>query len=418
MLQSLRRSFTGRESRSTEAASPESRRRRASRPSLESLEGRMVLSFIGSEKLVSPADARSDYSSANASSANGTSVIVWTHEYSVTDRDIYAQRYDKYGSKLGGIVYVDTSTVDAGAPSVAMDATGRFAVTYNNFYSNGTSDIQLRLFSAAGALLTSTRVSDPSIDTSSGYGLYDYSSDVAFQGSNIAVAYQHYYSSTDSDILGRRFTYTPSAGLTNLGPVYVATTGTYNEYSPSIAMSPNGRFSVAYQRTAKSGTFDSDVLLNRYSNTGSLLGTSAIAVDSTTGDFAPDVAMDNAGNAVVAWQHAYSGSDHDIYARRVSSGGTLGPVVYVRTAGTYDYAPSVALAPTTGHFVVAYVVSGSTSQIGASEFDANNARLTDSPLVSGYDASISIDGFNRYLVTYSKTGSSVTDVYSRRDFVS
>lgn len=416
MLTPLQGYFTTRTGRTASVANTGSipRRRRARKPSLESLETRQLLSFIGSEHPVSSVtDSRSDYGSANASSAYGTSVVVWTHQYSSTDRDIYAQRYDIFGNKVGGIVYVDTSGTDSGSPSVSMDAYGNFAVTYNNYYSNGTSDVQLRVFSSSGAQTASTTVSSSSVDTSSGYGLHDYTSDVAFQGSRIVVAYNHYYSSSDSDVLARRYTYSSSTGLTHAGWVYVATTSTYDEYSPSIAMSPNGNFDVAYQRYDSSAS-DSDVLLNRYSSGGGLLGTSSIAVDSTHNDFSPDVAMDDYGNAVVAWEHAYSSNDHDIYARRVSSGGTIGSIVYVRTASTYDYAPTVALSRSTGHFVVGYVVSGSTARIGVSEFDGSNTRLSDSSLVTGYDVSVSMDGFNRYLVSYTKG----SDVYSRRDFVS
>ena len=68
------------------------------RPALETLEGRALLSLLGSESRVSlNPQATDNIQSDNASSSNGTSVAVWVNEYSQSDDDIWAQRFDRNG---------------------------------------------------------------------------------------------------------------------------------------------------------------------------------------------------------------------------------------------------------------------------------------------------------------------------------
>src|SRR4051812_8059359 len=52
-------------------------RTRKRRPSLEALEGRQLMS-LGVESLVNTTTRNAQFESDNASSANGTSVVVWT----------------------------------------------------------------------------------------------------------------------------------------------------------------------------------------------------------------------------------------------------------------------------------------------------------------------------------------------------
>src|SRR5262245_14747122 len=75
------------------------RRRRplSARPACEALEDRNLLSLNAGESQVNTREVNDQYASANASSANGRSVVVWTDEWSSSDTDIYAQIYDRWG---------------------------------------------------------------------------------------------------------------------------------------------------------------------------------------------------------------------------------------------------------------------------------------------------------------------------------
>src|SRR5262249_32685390 len=106
------------------------RRPRRLRPALDALEGRMLLSFNGSEQPLSPPDLQLQFDSSSASSANGRSVIVWTENVG-SDNNILAQRYDKSGVKVGPVIQVDGPGDNAFRSSVAMDANGNFVVAWD-----------------------------------------------------------------------------------------------------------------------------------------------------------------------------------------------------------------------------------------------------------------------------------------------
>src|SRR5262249_3919739 len=140
----------------------------------------------------------------------------------------------------------------------------------------------------------------------------------------------------------------------------------------SVAMAPDGRFDIAYQYQFSSS--DDDIELNRYSSGWStLLGHHAIAV-STDREQAPSVSMDNSANAVVAYQRLV-GSDWDIKARRVSSLGSVGGELNIRSTLAQEYNPSVALNRTDGSFVVAYDTWSSVAgnHVLVSEVSASDA---------------------------------------------
>src|SRR3954447_17600241 len=105
------------------------RRRTRNRPRLEALEGRQLMS-LGAEftATVNTTTRNAQFESANASSSNGSSVVVWTDTFSSTDHDIRAQRYNSAGQKTGPEIVVSSSGFDERTPAVAMDAHGDFVV--------------------------------------------------------------------------------------------------------------------------------------------------------------------------------------------------------------------------------------------------------------------------------------------------
>src|SRR5262249_1541667 len=146
---------------------------------------------------------------------------------------------------------------------------------------------------------------------------------------------------------------------------------------------------------------------------GTYLGTSLINTDPNL-ESAPSVSMDNAGNAVVAYQE-YITPDWGIYANRVSSAGVVGGRIQVQDhgGGVNELYPSVALAPSGGLFVVAYDTPGG---VQVTEMSAADTAMATLGPVTGSGPAISIDGYGRYLVTYYR--SNPANVFSRRDFLS
>jgi hypothetical protein len=162
---------------------------------------------------------------------------------------------------------------------------------------------------------------------------------------------------------------------------------------------------VRHDRTAG----DSDVLLARYSAAGGPLGTGNIAVARGTDDSSPDVAMDDAGNAVVAYQK-FVGLDFDIKAKRVTSLGAMGGEINVRNTGAQERIPAVALSPTGGFFVVAYT----TDLLGApphTNTTVEVAEFSGSDTFQGFvnlpafpnngSPALSINHFGQYQLSYT-----------------
>ena len=366
-------------------------------------------SFIGSEPQVSlNPQATPNFGSDNASSSNGTSVAVWVNSFSNTDHDIWAQRFDQFGNPTGAPIQVDFLGSDNSFdPHVSMDSTGRFVVAWVNFNADGTSNIIMRCFSASGSPLTDiTRVSNP--------GSTDFNPDVAASNGSFVISWTHQASATDLDIDAERFVI--SGGVPAGQGIFFVNIDTNREEHSSVAMSPDGSFDIAYERLFSDS--DGDIFANQYNGSGSFLRSVTVNFDSNE-EFSPSVSMDNSGNAVIAYAEIVS-SNSGIYANRLSTGGSLsGRITVQNVGGVNAFDPSVALAPSGGQFVVAYDISGSTVQV--TEISASNTSLATLGPVPGEDEpAISIDGFDRYLVTYPRFNSSSghVDVFSRRDFLS
>ena len=409
MFVPFRRYFSERKTQdvAARAAGSVARRLNRRRPTLESLETRNLLSFIGSEHQVS-LDPNTNFASDNASSSNGTSVAVWD-AFSSTTPDIWAQRFDRFGNPTGAPIQVDTLASDVSVdPHVSMDSTGRFVVAWENFNADGTSNIMMRYFSASGSPITGiTRVSKP--------GSTDFSPDVAASNGSFVISWTHLLSATDLDIHAERFVI--SDGVPVGQGFFGVNTDTNLENASSVAMSPDGSFDIAYER--QFSVEDWDIFANQYNGSGSFLRSVAVNVDSNF-ESSPSVSMDNSGNAVIAYEEDGS-SDFGIYANRLSAGGSLSNRITVRdVGGVAERGPSVALAPSGGQFVVAYSTGVGLDSVQVTEMSASNTSLATLGPVSGGLGAISIDGFDRYLVTYTlfNSLSGHNDVFGRRDFLS
>jgi len=124
------------------------------------------------------------------------------------------------------------------------------------------------------------------------------------------------------------------------------------------------------------------------------------------------------GRSVVAWEVAVSSRDHDIKAQVFdSSGHKLGGVIAVASGRVNQYTPTVAVNAA-GQFVVAWVIDFTSTDrdIHATLFRANFTRVrNDLPVAWSYKSEFTpkagIDARGNFDVSYTlKFGSSDTDV--------
>src|SRR5262245_60987553 len=131
-----------------------------SRPSnvrlqLERLEPREVPAFLNTPAIVANYVVSDPSSAVNAA---GTRVVVWSQGNAI-DSDVWAQRYNAVGDKIGTAIRVTSTTDQEIEPDVAIDGAGNFYVSYTrvNLRANN-SQIEVKLFGNAGGLRQTTAI--------------------------------------------------------------------------------------------------------------------------------------------------------------------------------------------------------------------------------------------------------------------
>jgi hypothetical protein len=376
--------------------------RRRSRPGLEALEGRVVMS-VGKELAVSAAPAAIS-GTASASSANGSALAVWAEQIPGGGSRVVAQRLGHSGNavtKVGAPIVVDlqskvSSTSDS-VPSVAMDGQGNFVVSWTSTVTkmkSSTSSITARRFNASGAALGAAfGVSAAGQPATASHAAMDTSGD-------FVISYTAYNgAATGQDIEARL--YNPGGVLQKA--IKVANSK-LDETSSSVAMSAGGLFDVVYESAVSSTNHD--ITLNRYSVNGAPLSTVSVAASSAM-ESAPSVSMDNNANAVVAYQKGFDKSGDyfiNVEARRVPSKGAAGAEISIASSANYQLTPSVALSRAGGAFAVAYVSTPALGDLYSPTGYVVEVSAKDKPagplVLGGYriGPAISIDGSQNYTI--------------------
>jgi hypothetical protein len=204
----------------------------------EALEDRVLPSVMGSEILVYTTKTSKQHQAASATSENGSSVVVWTEVKGNVDRDVKAQRYDPSGNKVGGEITVATGFTPQHDAVVAMDAAGNFVIAWIHDFSTTDRDIRAARFNSAGV-----KQGSEFIVANTPRGEYDPSVAVA-DNSNFVISYTYQFNSTDSDI--KAVLYNASGGVVKKFDVDASTRV---EGRSSVSMAADGRFAVTYVKS-------------------------------------------------------------------------------------------------------------------------------------------------------------------------
>lgn len=380
--------------------------RRMRRPTLETLEGKQLLS-LGPQMVgtVNTTTRNAQFASDNATNAGGESVVVWTDVYNGSDWDIRAQRYNSFGGKIGPENIVAYTTLQESDPSVAIDGQGRFVVTYMQQVGTDTNVLAQRFDSNGNILGAPVQV---------GAGTFrEHNADVAMNDQGgFVVSYTRDTNNNNPDVFAKR--YDVNGNL--LQVINVATTGV-SEGNSSVAMTPDGRFDVAWEQ--EYSTYDHDIYVSSFSASG--LRTTTYTVAFTTAyDTTPSISVDTFGDAVVAWA-----SNYDIMARRISAAGSMGSVINITgaTPSSTDQLPAVALNKQGGGFVVTYFSSSVVTGNSSSVAEVSSAdHVTTYNIGAAFELAVSMDAFGDYFVTYdtyetnpNTTGN--TDIHARHGYL-
>jgi hypothetical protein len=204
----------------------------------------------------------------------------------------------------------------------------------------------------------------------------------------------------------------------------VNTTLTNDQVSPVVAIDSNGAFVVVWSGNGPGDT--NGIFAQRYNAAGTALGSEFLVNISTTGDQgSPAVAMNAAGDFVIAWSGKGSGDPNGIYARRYDAAGVAqGGEFQVNTTdnGNQDV-PSVGM-DTAGNFIIVWSGKGAddangiyaqrynaagTAQGGEFQVNTSTTGNQDAP-------SIGMNGTGNFVIAWSGNGTEGTGpgVYAQR----
>jgi VCBS repeat-containing protein len=275
--------------------------------------------------------------------AAGDFVVAW--DSAAQDGDlsgVYAQMFDSTGAAVGSEFRVNTVTTDnQNSSQVAMDAEGAFVIVYESNLLDGHGDgIFAKLYDNTGAGGSEFQVNTTSTDE-------QYSPSVAMDMSGdftVTWASFNQDAAAGGGIYAQRYT---AAGSAQGGEFKVNTTTAGDQDTPSIAMDAFGNFAIAWMSPGQDGD-KKGAYAQRYAADGSTRG-SEFRVNTTTTDdqFAPRMAMDAPGDFVIDWtSNLQDGSGFGVYAQRYARQSSLDLSASLSVSPTGTVSKSEALVLT------------------------------------------------------------------------
>lgn len=249
---------------------------------------------------------------------------------------IYAQRYGKDGTKVGGELRVDiTNGINQRAPSVAVDGSGNFVISWSAFSPDTLSfEVYAKRYDSNGNVLkeeflVNTPLDPVPADSILGTGTFDNqrNSSIAMNAvGDFVVVWESQNQDTDGyGIYAKRF----SADGQPIGNAFqVNTVSPNNQQNAAVAIATNGSFVVVWESEVQDGS-GWGIFAQRYGADGKPIGAEfqVNPADGAANDQRkPSVAMDaTTGDFVVTWTSDDGGStakNKEVYFRQFTASGT------------------------------------------------------------------------------------------------
>ena len=230
-----------------------------------------------------------------ASGNNGEFVVSWS-QGDAANQDIFAQRYSPAGVAIGSRITVDASAGIQQAVTIDQNAAGAFVVAWET----AGGGIQARRFAADGTAIDSVALSPP-------LGAGGLNASVGIDRDlNILLGWNdsngQYIQRFDGTAWGTRHTLSTETDASG----------------SAIGINESGQAVIAWHFTPGNSLGNSRVAFQLISENGSPIGTATLA-DSVPGGIQQNasVALDEAGNFVIAWE-----TNSGIQARRFATDGS------------------------------------------------------------------------------------------------
>ena len=388
---------------------------------VEGLESRRFLSGTpvpqGAEFQVNEQAAGAQYTSLSQSVATdgqGNFVVVWTTQPSGSSpTEVHCRQFDAAGAPRGPELRVSTASVSATQPSIAMNASGEFLVVWEYSFPTtryGDLDVYGQRFGPTGQKVGG----EFRVNTTTANAQYRPQAGIADDGT-CAVAWTSYQDPKSGKVAASDGIYAQ-----RFGPLGAKLGGEFrvNDYLPdtqnvpSLAMDGAGNFLIAWQSYGQDGS-EWGVYAKRYSASGAAQGGEMRVNVATAGhQFRPAAARLPGGGFAVAWQHnLLDGNGNDIHLRR-HDGTAWSDVRVVNsvTAGSQNH-PSLA-ADTSGNVLVAWhrAEGGPITEVFGQKFDPSGQPAGEEFQLNGYSndaqawASVAAQPGGRFVAAWSSMG--------------
>ncbi len=345
--------------------------------------------------------------------ASGAFVVTWERDQGTGDYDIYARLYNSSGTAVTSAFLVnETTTFDQEHARVAMAADGTFVVVWeSNTEAGGTyyDDIYAQRYDATGTKIGSNFL----VNTTTSGDQHD--ADIAIDSAgNFVVVWSGERTAGTSvySIYGQRY---DASGVAQGGQFLVNSVASDNDQHASVAMNDSGNFVVTWDRQTGGGA-DADIQAQRFNSAGVAQG-SAISVTNTNSWWQeiPNVSMDQSGNFVVSWSSQnQDGSGWGVYTRQYDSTGTALTTesrVATTTSNAQDYS---GIAYQNGKVVVTWSGNGpgDSSGIFMQRYNAagGNAAPTITSNGGGVTAAINVAENTTAVTTVTATDANADTV--------
>jgi Ca2+-binding RTX toxin-like protein len=279
----------------------------------------------------------------------GGHVVVWEQS-----SQTYYQRYDAFGSEIGGPTQLGNYFYDA---DVAALADGGFAISYTGYGADVLGyTVRATRFDAAGNI-----VDDYAFDDNTGWD----ASITGLAGGGFAVTWSHYVGGYDA------YAAVVDAGGIQGASFNVPSTASGDQYYAAIAATNAGFVVTWYDSTSSGHTWS-----RRFDAAGNALGVAADA--SGTWSYQPVVTGLADGGHVVFWQ-SWDGSSDGIQGQRYNADGSASGGIFTVNTTTASTQGAVSAAATPdGGFIVVWESEGQDGSdygIYGQRYAANGSAL-------------------------------------------
>jgi hypothetical protein len=327
---------------------------------------------------------------------------------------------------------VNTFTTDGQVfPSVAMDSTGDYVITWHSYNQDGSSSgVYAQMFDVNGNRVLPAGCAEPDCNTSTGEFLVNTDTNLIQDRARVAMDHNGNFVVTWENFNFEASNWEVKAQLFNSNgskkgsefPVNTYTTS--YQHSPTTAMDSDGDFVIAWQSGYQDGSFGG-IYAKKFDSNGAFIVPPACSLpgcDPVTGEFLvntttvgwqfqPSSAMDENGNFVIGWEGDAPNQDRNIYVQKYFSNGSReGGEILVNdyTEGS-QHNVSVAM-DSNGDFIVAWNGNGYDGyQLYGKKYNTDGSHTGDFKINSGTGINpdvpkVAMDNTGDFVVTWVSYG--------------